>query len=96
MPDADKPVAKLELDTRSQGPLLCDDCGEELEHVLLMEDGGVACPECRSLIPAFEQFSKVIMSAAPVKLKGAAHTCGDRCRERGCKYDFPKEEDEDA
>ncbi len=93
-PDADKPVAKLELDTRSEGPLECEQCGEEIEHVLLMEDGGVVCPECRTPVPAFAEFKKVIMSVEPVKLKGRGHVHSDRCRERGCRFDFPEVDEE--
>jgi uncharacterized protein YbaR (Trm112 family) len=104
-PDADKPVARLELDTRAMGPMVCEECEKtypddpeefELENVLLMEDGGVCCPNCKSHLPAFEQFSNVITSAAPVKLKGATHVCTDRCRERGCPYRHPEiDEDEE-
>jgi hypothetical protein len=83
-PDADKPVAKLSIDTRSTGPIICEDCDAENEDVLLMEDGGICCPECRSRLKAFEHISGIIVAAAPVKLKRQRHVCGDRCRERGC------------
>ena len=69
MADADKPVARLQLDTRSMGPIPCDECEAENEEALLMEDGAVVCPECKTALPAFEQFSTVITSASPVKLK---------------------------
>lgn len=102
MANADKPVARLQIDTNAYGPLICERCEKigdeyegEREEVLLMEDGGIVCPECRSPFPAFDQFSSLITSVSPVKIKGAGHVCGDRCRERGCKYAFP-EEDEDA
>jgi hypothetical protein len=74
-PDADRPVAKLHLDTRSMGPLICEDCEKyreedaELEDVLLMEDGSVCCPNCKSTLPPFEQFSSIITSVEPVRLK---------------------------
>lgn len=102
-PDADKPVALLRLDVRGMGPLVCEHCeefepedsaGGELEEVFLMEDGGVVCPQCRTPLPNFEEFSRVITSVSPVKLKGAGHVCGDRCRERGCRYGFPEAERE--
>lgn len=75
-PDADKPVARLEIDTRAHGPLVCeycesiDDPDAELEHVLLMEDGSVVCPKCHTDIPAFQEFKKAIMSVEPVKVRG--------------------------
>lgn len=102
MADADKPVARLQIDTNAYGPLICEDCEKrgdeyegEREEALLMEDGGIVCPECRTPFPAFDQFSSLITSVQPVRLKGRGHVCGDRCRERGCKYDMP-EVDEDA
>lgn len=101
MPDADKPVARLEIDTRAYGPLICEHCDEhdeehaENETALLMEDGGVVCPHCRTPFKAFEQFSGIVTSVRPVKLKGAGHVCGDRCREKGCPYGLPQEEDDD-
>lgn len=102
MPDADKPIAKLHIDTRAYGPLICEHCDEhdeehaEAETALLMEDGGVVCKRCRTPYKAFEQFSGIVTAVAPVKLKGARHTCGDRCREQGCEYDLPEvDEDED-
>jgi hypothetical protein len=100
MADADKPVARLQIDTRAYGPLICKHCEQydednaEQETALLMEDGGVVCPECRTPFEAFEQFSGIITSVQPVKLKGRGHVCGDRCRERGCRFDFPQEEEE--
>lgn len=92
MADADKPIAKLEIDDRQHGPLVCEygNCAAELDHVLLMEDGGVCCPECRSHVPAFAQFSKAVLSVQPVKLKGRGHVCGDGCRRHGCKFDHPE------
>jgi hypothetical protein len=68
-PDADKPVAKLQLDTRSDGPWECEECHEEMTHVFLMEDGGVCCPHCKGYVTAFQEMSDVIVSAKPVKLK---------------------------
>lgn len=91
--DADKPIARLALDTRSMGPIPCEQCDEENEDALLMEDGAVVCPECRTPYPAFEQFSSLITSVSPAKLKGAGHVCGDHCRARGCKYGFPEEDE---
>jgi hypothetical protein len=97
MADADKPVARFQIDTRAYGPLICAHCDKhdeehaESETALLMEDGGVVCPHCRTPFEAFEQFSNIITSVEPVKIKGAGHVCGDRCRRRGCKYDFPQE-----
>ena len=52
--DADKPVARLQIDTRAYGPLVCEHCEEhdpdyaEAETALLMEDGGVVCEECHT------------------------------------------------
>lgn len=93
-PDPDRPVARLYLDTRGQGPAFCASCEAENEEALLMEDGGVACPECKSILPGFDEFSKVITSVQPVKLRGAGHTHTDRCRERGCRYSYPEIEEE--
>ena len=73
MADADKPVARLQIDTRAYGPLICKHCEQydednaEQETALLMEDGGVVCPECRTPFEAFEQFSGVVSSVQPVK-----------------------------
>jgi len=99
--DADKPVARLQIDTRAYGPLICEHCDSEdesngeKETALLMEDGGVVCEDCRTPFKPFEQFSGIISSVQSDQLKGAGHVCGDGCRERGCKYGLPQEEDED-
>jgi hypothetical protein len=75
MADADKPVARLQIDTRAYGPLECEHCEEHdpdyegAETALLMEDGGIVCEECRTPFKAFEQFSGVVSSVQPVKAK---------------------------
>jgi hypothetical protein len=75
MADADKPVARLQIDTRAYGPLVCEHCEEhdpdyaEAETALLMEDGGVVCEECHTPFKAFEQFSGVVTSVEPVKVR---------------------------
>ncbi len=101
--DADKPVARLQIDTRAYGPLICeecekagDECDGEREEALMMEGGAIVCPECRTPFQAFDQFSSLITSVRPVKIKGRNHVCGDRCREEGCPLGLPQEEDEDA
>ena len=68
-PDADRPVARLHLDTRAMGPAFCEECEAENEDALLMEDGSVVCPECKSDMPSFEQFSSILTSVEPVRLK---------------------------
>lgn len=74
--DADKPVARLQIDTRAYGPLICEHCSDseaedegEKEVALLMEDGGVVCEECHTPFKAFEQFSAIITSVEQVKAR---------------------------
>jgi len=92
MPDADTPVAKLKIDTRAYGPLICPHCDEhdeehaEQEEALLMGDGSVVCPRCKTSFPAFEQFDALITSVEPVRGRGRRHVCGDQCRGYGCRY----------
>ena len=74
-PDADKPVAKLHIDTRAFGPLACEECAGdedegEREEVLLMEDGSIVCPKCHTTFPAFDQFSSLITAVEPVRVRG--------------------------
>ncbi len=80
MADADKPVARLAIDTRAYGPLICEHCeevepegsefeGGEFEEALLMEDGSVVCPRCHTTFEAFQQFSGVVTSVQPVKTR---------------------------
>lgn len=75
MPDADKPIARLEIDTRAYGPLICEHCDQENEEegereaALLMEDGAVVCDRCLTPFEVFEQFSGVIASVSQVKAK---------------------------
>jgi hypothetical protein len=75
MADADKPVAKLQIDTRAYGPLICEHCDEhdedyaEAETALLMEDGGVVCEQCHTPFKAFEQFSGIVTSVEPVRAR---------------------------
>jgi len=102
MPDADKPVARLQIDTRAYGPLICETCDEnddeehaEAETAMLMEDGSVVCAHCRSPFKAFEQFSRIITAVTPVKVRGGDHVCDDECREHGCEYSFPEEEEDE-
>lgn len=76
MADADKPVARLQIDTRAYGPLICEHCDEhdeehaEAETALLMEDGGVVCEHCHTPFKAFEQFSGIVTAVEPVKARG--------------------------
>ena len=73
MADADKPIVLLRIDTSTYGPLLCEECDEENEEqetALLMEDGGVVCPRCHTPFKAFEQFSGIVTSVEPVKVRG--------------------------
>ena len=76
MADADKPVARLQIDTRAYGPLVCGHCEDhkpehaEAETALLMEDGAVVCEHCHTPFEAFEQFSGVVTSVEPVKVRG--------------------------
>ena len=76
MADADKPIARLRIDTRAYGPLICENCEEineddaEQENALLMEDGGVVCEKCHTPFEAFDQFSGIITSVEPVKVRG--------------------------
>lgn len=68
--DADKPVAEIQLDTRAQGPIICDECEAEEESVLLMEDGAIVCKQCHSDLPAFHQVSELFLSAKPLRVRG--------------------------
>ncbi len=76
MADADKPVARLQIDTRAYGPLICEHCDEhdeehaEAETALLMEDGAFVCEQCHTPFKAFEQVSGIITSVEPVKVRG--------------------------
>jgi hypothetical protein len=75
MADADKPIARLQIDTRAYGPLDCEHCEEHdpeyegAETALLMEDGAVVCEECHTPFKAFEQFSGVVSSVEPLKVR---------------------------
>lgn len=59
------PVARLILDTRSYGPAHCPVCDADIEDVFLMTDGKIVCPDCRTPVPAFEEFSSYIHSVVP-------------------------------
>jgi len=76
MADADKPIARLAIDSRAYGPLICEHCADsgdetegEREEALLMEDGGIVCEECHTPFKAFEQFSAVVTSVQPVRVR---------------------------
>lgn len=89
---AEKPVARLILDSRSFGPAYCEKCEDELEEVLLMTDASVACPDCLTKVEGFDELYNVFTSVQPLKPYGSpakvkssmAHVHDDRCRSYGC------------
>lgn len=63
---AEKPVAKLALNTRTHGTYFCQNCKTENKDALLMSDASIVCPKCKTPMPEFQPFAGVVMSAAPV------------------------------
>ena len=61
--EGEKPVAILRLDTRSYGPAECEECDCDLEELLLLTDGSLVCPECKTPVEGFGEFSEGLTSA---------------------------------
>lgn len=84
----EKPVAKVQLDTRAHGPYTCTQCDAENENAILMTDGRLICPECGTPMESFGAFSDLVTSVAPIKRGDVDmrtwHCCDDQCRSRGC------------
>ena len=64
---AEKPVARMILDTRSFGPAYCEKCEDELEEVLLTTDATFVCPDCRTTVEGFEDLSNLFTAAQAIK-----------------------------
>jgi hypothetical protein len=87
----EKPVAKVQLDTRAHGPFLCTQCSAENEDAILMTDGRLVCPDCGTPMEEFQPWYDLVVSVAPVKRGDVDmrrwHCCDDQCRSRGCRWE---------
>ena len=58
-----KPVARLQVDTRSWGPVFCGKCDSEQEEVIMSSDADFHCPDCGAVIADFDHVANLFTSA---------------------------------